>query len=273
MDKRQYLAQFHKFQSNREQFWAPKFYKAIRSQYNTFISALKAGNLHPLTVPSHELKAVIKNLYLDAGVHYGSLIYSQLPKAPKKVKRRAPTGFNEEMIALINNWFENGWLNTAEGITETTRELIQVVMQIATEEGRDLDWIVNELETESKDISRSRSRLIARTETVTATNQAAFFSAAKTGLLMKKVWLSAGDNRVRPHHVQVNGSRVDMQDYFTVGDSKMLLPGARVQENGLPTPAKDVCNCRCVVLYEAVRNTLGRLIEFDYGVWQPSIAA
>ncbi len=72
-------------------------------------------------------------------------------------------------------------------------------MQIATEEGRDLQWIENQLVAESYDLNRNRSRLIARTETVTATNQAAYFAAAKTGLLVTKEWLSAGDNRVACH--------------------------------------------------------------------------
>jgi hypothetical protein len=91
-------------------------------------------------------------------------------------------------------------------------------------------------------------------------------AAAKTGLMYKKEWLSAGDNRVRPDHQMVNGSRIDMEDYFIVGDTKMLLPGARVQENGLPSPASEICNCRCVVLYIPVRVN-GALVNFDYGLW------
>lgn len=274
MDKHQYLNQFHKFQYNREQHFAPKFYKAIHDQYRQFIEALKLGSRNPsMHVTTSKMREVIKSVYLDS-VHYGSLVYAQLPKAQRNLKRRAPIGFNQEMIDLINEWFETGWINTAESITNTTRELIQVVMQVAIEEGRDLDWIVENLENEKQvDLSKNRSRLIARTETVTATNQAAYFAAAKTGLLMKKEWLSASDNRVRMDHQMVNGSKVDMEDYFTVGDSRMLLPGARIQENGLPSPAKEVCNCRCVVLYEAVRNAVGKLIEFDYGVWDLTVAA
>lgn len=271
--KKQYLSQFHKFQLNREQHFAPKVYKALRNQYFDFIAALKNGRSTPLMqIDSNPMRALIKTLYIDAGTNYGSLIYSQLPKAPNKLKRRAPLGFNEEMIELINQWFEVGWLNTAEGITNTTRELIQVVMEIATEEGRDLDWIVNQLENESIDISRNRSRLIARTETVTASNQAAFFAAAKTGLLMKKIWLATQDSRVRDSHELVNGSTVGMEDFFIVGGETLLLPGARQQSNGLPTSPKNICNCRCVCLYEAVRNAIGKLVEFDYQVWN-SMAA
>lgn len=274
-DKAAYLKQFHRFQYNRELYFAPKLKRALKEQYAQFLQSYRVNrNTHTalMDISSMPIYTVLKRLYIDAGVHYGSLVYSQLPKAPKKTKRRAPMGFNQEMIDLINSYFEGDILNFSEGITDTTRDLIRVVMQIATEEGRDLDWIVEQLTVESDDIQANRARLIARTETVTATNQAAYFAAAKTGLLMKKEWLSAGDNRVRPDHATVNGSRVGMEDFFNVGGSMMLVPGARIQQNGLQTPAKEVCNCRCVCLYEAVRNAQGRLIEFDYGLW-PVMAA
>ncbi len=56
-----------------------------------------------------------------------------------------------------------------------------------------------------------------------------------------------------------------MEDYFTVGNSKILIPGARIQQNGLPTPAREIVNCRCVVLYEPQRIN-GLLIAHDYGI-------
>ncbi len=268
-EKNNYLKNFHKFQQNREKYFAPKIFAVLRQQYSQFWVAYKAGNdisTSLMLVSSHGMDLVLTALYIDAGRVYGAKVYAGLPKASKKTKARAAIGFNEEIIALINTYFEGDILNTSEGITDTTRNLIRVVMQIAAEEGRDLDWIEEQLFKESYDLTRNRSRLIARTETVTASNQAAFFAAAKTGLLMKKEWLSASDNRVRIDHAMVNGSIVDMEDYFTVGDSRMLLPGAKTQENGLETPAKEVCNCRCVVLYEAV-SINGKLIEFDYGIW------
>src|ERR1019366_6721580 len=111
------------------------------------------------------------------------------------------------------------------------------------EEGRSINWVVDNLITETQDLTRNRARLIARTETVTAANGAGNFAAKQTGLRYQKEWLATMDSRVRPDHANVNGSRVDMEDYFLVGDSQMSVPGARVQKNGLPTPAGEVCNC------------------------------
>jgi hypothetical protein len=259
--KQQYLTNFHAFQQNREKSFAPKIFSALRLQYQQFIKS--KGDLMAIT--SFGVYTTLKALYLDAGVNYGSLVYAGLPKKP--VKRRAPIGFNQMMRDLINVYFEGDILNTSEGITDTTRNLIRVVMQIANEEGRGFDWITDQLVKESYDLTRNRSRLIARTETVTSANQAAYFAAAKNGLMMKKEWLSAMDNRVRTDHELVNGSVIDMEDFFTIGGTKMLLPGAKTQQNGLPSLAKEVCNCRCTVLYLPQRDASGRVVEYDYGLW------
>lgn len=268
--KLQYRDKFHRFQYNRELAFGPKINKALREQYRQFLSAYKATRnvtTSLMEISSYPIVSVLRVLYIDAGVHWGSYVYSTLPKAPKKTKRRGVIGFNQAITDLINSYFEGEILNTSEGITDTTRDLIRVVMEIANEEGRDLQWIEDQLTKESYDLTRNRARLIARTETVTATNQAGWFAAAKTGLLMVKEWLSASDNRVRPDHANVSGAKIGFKDYFTVGTDKLLIPGAKFQENGLQSSAKEVCNCRCVALYIPYRNHAGRLVEFDYGVW------
>jgi hypothetical protein len=269
MDKASYYRQFEHFQQNREKHFTKKISNALKAQYQQFLdSYTKGGHDALLSITSTPIRDVLHEIYLDSR-HYGSLVYSQLPKAPKTQKRRAPMGFNEEFIKLINDYFQTNILNVCEGITNTTRDIIQEVLQEATAEGRNLNWVVNKLTTESAELTRNRARLIARTETVTASNRASYLAAAKTGLKMKKEWLSANDKRVRPDHQNVSGSRIDMEDYFLVGDSKMLLPGARVQENGLPSLPSEVCNCRCVVLYIPVRIN-GALVNFDYGLWPVS---
>jgi uncharacterized protein with gpF-like domain len=269
MDKASYFRQFEHFQQNREKHFTKKILNALKVQYNQFLQSYQSGSTDALqSITSTPIREVLHELYLDSR-HYASLIYSQLPKAQKTQKRRAPMGFNEEFIKIMNDYFQTDILQVCEGITNTTRDIIKEVLQQATEEGRNLNWVVNKLTTESTELTRNRARLIARTETVTASNRGSYLAAAKTGLKMKKEWLSAGDKRVRPDHQAVSGSRIDMEDYFLVGDSKMLLPGARVQENGLPSLAKEVVNCRCVVLYIPVRIN-GALVNFDYGLWPTS---
>lgn len=268
MTRQQFLAQFHKFQINREQHFAPKIKKALITQYDQFLTAKKHGlsDDHALEhITSNSVQTVLKAIYKDS-VHYGSLVYSQLPKAPKKVKRRAPIGFNEEIIALISQYYAGDILNFSEGITDTTKDKIKEILQQATLEGQGLQWTVDSIQAQSDDLNPNRSRLIARTETVTATNQAGHLAAAKTGLLMQKQWLSAEDSRVRAAHAIADGQTIDFDSYFFVGGETMLIPGARVQESGLATSPENVCNCRCVSLHLPQRNSNGQLIEHDYGL-------
>ena len=177
--------------------------------------------------------------------------------------RSGAMGVNQDFIGLHIRYFDSGILKDCKGITDYSRIQIIEVLKAGIQEGRSLNRIVDKLTKEIEGLSAERARLIARTETLTASNHASYFAAAKTGLLMKKRWLSAKDSRVRNSHKMINGTFIDMEDYFTVGNSKILIPGARIQQNGLPTPAKEIVNCRCVVLYEPQRVN-GRLVEYNY---------
>jgi uncharacterized protein with gpF-like domain len=177
--------------------------------------------------------------------------------------RPGAMGVNKDFLDSRIRYFDSGILKDCKEITDYSRNQIIEVLKAGIQEGRSLNWIVDKLTKDIAGLSPERARLIARTEILTASNQASYFAAAKTGLLMKKRWLSAKDIRVRNSHKMINGICIEMQDYFTVGNSKILIPGARIQQNGLPTPAKEIVNCRCIVLYEPQRVN-GRLVEHEY---------
>jgi hypothetical protein len=172
---------------------------------------------------------------------------------------------NQGFIDLLIQYFNSGILKDCKGFTDYSRNQIIAVLKAGTQEGKSLNWFVDKLTKEIAGLSPTRARLIVRTDTVTASNYASYVAAAKTGLLMKKRWLCAKDSRVRNSHKIIDETCIDMENYFTVGNSKILIPGARIQQNGLPTPAKEIVNCRCVVLYEPQRIN-GRLVEHEYKI-------
>jgi uncharacterized protein with gpF-like domain len=61
---------------------------------------------------------------------------------------------------------------------------------------------------------------------------------------MRKVWISAEDDRTREDHIEADGQAVGMQDSFTIGGWELAYPG---DPNG---PAEQIINCRCTVGYE-----------------------
>ena len=237
---------FKKFQQNREKAFAPKINRALRNQYLSFTNAVRSQGLEQalLNVQAGELSIILKKLYIDAGITYGAKIRADLRPFIKKA--RMPMGFSEQMLQLIEAYFRTDILNTSEGITDTTRDLIRTLFTDAYKEGLSIDDIVQKLE--GTELSKVRARLIARTETVTAANQGAMFAAETTGLELSKEWISAIDNRTRRDHLAVDGSIIDFDEYFRVGGYNMMQPGWKGGVNGqLAVPAAQIVNCRCCV--------------------------
>ena len=106
-----------------------------------------------------------------------------------------------------------------------------------------------------------RAERIARTELHTARSAAMDKAAgwlADTGATVRKVWISAADERVRPDHVAANGQTVGYDEPFIVGGEQLWFPGDR--ENGSPG---NTIACRCVVNYidEGVGTVREREVE------------
>lgn len=106
-----------------------------------------------------------------------------------------------------------------------------------------------------------RAERIARTELHTARSAAMDKAAgwlADTGATVRKVWISAADERVRPDHVAANGQTVGYDEPFIVGGEQLWFPGDR--ENGSPG---NTIQCRCVVNYidEGVGTVREREVE------------
>ena len=106
-----------------------------------------------------------------------------------------------------------------------------------------------------------RAERIARTELHTARSAALDKAAgwlADTGATVRKVWVTAADERVRPDHVAANGQVVGYDDPFIVGGEQLWFPGDR--EHGSPG---NTIQCRCVVNYidEGVGTVRDREVE------------
>lgn len=282
MNKAEHALRFRRFQQSRENFFAPKINQELIKQYQTVIRFAPTFGISAVQmIDSGGIARVIRNLYMDAGIVYGAKIRADFAKIGAykismgkplptlkntsgikftELKARAAIGFSAHMAQLIAEYFSVDVLNVSEGITQTTRDLIATVFNEAYREGLNINEIVDKLK--DTELSRVRARLIARTETVTASNQSALFVANDTGLLYNKTWLATRDARTRNDHREVNGNQVGMNDYFNVGGFDMAAPGDHGGKNGkLPVPAKEICNCRCCVTMQAVRDAQGRLIR------------
>jgi hypothetical protein len=71
------------------------------------------------------------------------------------------------------------------------------------------------------------------------------FEQAKQDGKTKKKWIDMKDNRERKTHLAVGGTILPIDDYFTVGKSKMLFPHDYQHCND----ESELSNCRCSIHY------------------------
>lgn len=92
--------------------------------------------------------------------------------------------------------------------------------------------------------SLDRAVYVAANEANTALNKIEFGEAKADGKTMK-TWHTEQDLRVRDTHVPLDGKTIPIDEYFKVGNSKMLYP----KQVSLDVDMKEVVNCRCSVSY------------------------
>lgn len=129
---------------------------------------------------------------------------------------------------------------------QLTRELVSGIMQ-----GESIPQIAKRIRG-TFESNLSRSVKIARTETTRVENSArqdVANTAAKSGLPMKKKWVSTIDDDTRGmkstdryDHVAADGQVVDYDEPFIVSGEELMYPG---DENG---SAGNVINCRCTMV-------------------------
>ncbi len=91
----------------------------------------------------------------------------------------------------------------------------------------------------------SHSMTITRTEINAMCNLAALDGAYRSGMRFK-TWETFGDGKVRPSHKAVGGTRIPIDEPFTVRSSKLMFPN----DTSLGADAEEIVNCRCTLKFD-----------------------
>ncbi len=91
-------------------------------------------------------------------------------------------------------------------------------------------------------ITEPRALLIARTEVVSASNQASLTAYQESGVVAAQEWLTARDGAVRPSHQAAEGQRAPLGQPFQVGAAWLRYPGDPAG------PIEEIANCRCTTI-------------------------
>jgi hypothetical protein len=94
-------------------------------------------------------------------------------------------------------------------------------------------------------MSLGRAKTIARTEVISASNQASYESVKTTGLELEKRWITGGIN-IRGTHIAASGQGwIKNNERFRVGRYTAEYPG----DNSLGVEER--ANCKCVLIYRS----------------------
>jgi len=248
-------------------------YNAYRKRYRVLIKreldkqcmALLKGEQ-----PDEEkLKQYIRKLHNDAGITMAKYNYDKIRKSAGVKDSMTP---EQRWAAVIKLFLEQGLTQLVNGITSTTKETIRKILIQGMQEGWSIMQMMKEIEKSG--INIYRAELIARTETTRAANQGAMLGAISTGLQTMKEWIAITDDRTRRiprndyDHLHMDGKNVPIDQPFTVPGLRsidiMEYPG---DPNG---SAGNVCNCRCTVGFEVVRDSNGKPVDIQGGLRGPA---
>ncbi len=139
----------------------------------------------------------------------------------------------EQTNPLVQSYLQTKALDHATGINTTTRNQLRLTLAEGVKRGEsyaDLSKRVSDVFVEAKGY---RAGLIARNEVTQAYGYANHESLRVSGVVKRRKWLTAGDDRVRPTHAALDGVVVDFDEPFPTG----IEPGqefqCRCQEIGL----------------------------------------
>jgi uncharacterized protein with gpF-like domain len=215
------------------------------------------------------LKRAIRSLHQGAGQQMARYTYDKVLRSAGMKQELTP---QQRWAIVIKMLLEGGLQKLTGEITDTTRDTMRKVLTKGMQEGLSINEMMRELE--KLGINAYRAELIARTETTRAANQGALLGAVSTGLQTVKEWISVNDDRTRRiprdkfDHLHMDGKQVPTDMPFTVPGMGsidiMEYPG---DPNG---SAGNVCNCRCTVGFEVVRDAQDRPVEISGGLRGPA---
>lgn len=176
------------------------------------------------------------------------------------VERKA--SFSEAMIAFAVEYINAELIRRRiTYVADTTRRQILSAIERGYRDGLGVDAIAAQIIEDIPAIARVRGHIIARTEAHGAAQFAGHQAAQRSGVDMRRVWVSVEDHRTRDFiegndghvseydHRSMNGQAVGMSEPFLMpGLNGETIPAMHPGDPALPASA--VINCRCAVVYE-----------------------
>lgn len=179
---------------------------------------------------------VVEQLGLDLGPGATSIMRRVYPKVLQRAFADAEMALDIDLAFDVENKEVQAVLgelaDLVTRITETTRDSIRSLIGRAASEGWSVDRLAKEIRESGATTSRSRARMIARTETATAYSMGSLLAYAQSGVVDKVEWLATLDKTTCEDCKGLNGEQRPLVD--------------AVFSDGTAHPPRHP-NCRCAL--------------------------
>lgn len=245
--------QLDALQRKLERRYEPKIFNALKAQLKPFLNAIEEAPANitrfDLIQPA-PLADVLESLYVVSGTAYAEAMYDAI-QPPKKQSK-------EMLRANWRNFMRRFAVVELSGllldINTTSVKIIERVVSVGLAEGLGIPEIAKSIQETVNTVFKNRSRLIARTEMVRATNVAGMESSKTSDFMYEKKWIPAIDDRTRADHLEMlSKDYIPFDQPFIVGGNEMMQPG----DGSMGAGADQICNCRCKVVFRIMRDIDG----------------
>jgi len=161
--------------------------------------------------------------------YYANMLYGKLDETITE-----HTGIDSALREYIKTLAQEVANTTYEKIFHKSNPSFNGVDNTALSEERETNYWLSE----------SRAFFIATNEANTILNYSDYIEAIESGKTMKR-WLTMRDEKVRMSHYLIDGTEVDIEDVFYVGNSVMRFP----HDFEYCTDPNEIIRCRCAVEY------------------------
>ena len=255
---------YRKLYANALKTYSPKFKKELQKQVDVYCRTQDID-----AIGYKGIEKTIKQLHVALGTKMALIAAKSVKNSVKSHSDRMEVkSLQIDMFAyaILKILEKDGVTTLAKDITETTQKQINAYMQNGINNGESISDLIKKLKEAG--ITNYRAELIARTETGRAANLGSQVGAISTGLKTTKEWIATKDARTRRQpkdqtdHLHMDGVKIPMEEQFKVKDFKT---GFDLMDHPCDSkaPLAQVCNCRCTMGYEAVRDANGKLITYQ----------
>ena len=223
--------------------------RELREQYEAASDAYESGRSIDSAVRASEgrledsITGVMRDSFIQIGTRVQKAIREATGKSWKRVEQMDP-----EFERALNQYIAKNSGRKITQVSKATQKDVSRIIQRGIEEGLTNREVAALIRKDGRIYSAYRSSMISRTESHSAANSASMEQAKKSGVVKKKTWISALDDRTRAgdnsdfDHTSVESVRAELP--FIVSGEELMYPGDPSGSAG------NIILCRCAMGYE-----------------------